>query len=280
MQTWPRWAIVTVGVVLLLIGAAGTCTKYIWSPSVDPAPRPTPTPTPDPYPRPDPSDVWKSLDPPTSNVIKGVLELPAPMEVNATRRFIPIVAKCDNEVRWLVSSHATAQVDVLESRQTNSIMVFPKPGLEDTIVILAYSAKDGKPTAAALTFISVKGDRPPPGPTPPTPDPPQPGAITKLHVTFLLDYTKQTRAISDIVNSKELRQWLKEHNHEVHELSARDNLKALGLDEHVKGKAPPLLILQTVGETGVPEGQVLLVAPLTSIQAVKDAIIKVTGKKE
>jgi hypothetical protein len=200
------------------------------------------------------------------------------MEVSSSRRFVPIVAKCDNEVKWLVSSQASHQVDVLESRETNSIMVFPKPNLDDMIVVLAYTSKEGKPTNAVITFIAVKTDRPPPGPTPPSPDPPVPGAITKLHVTFLLDYTKQTRAISDIVNSKELRQWLKERGHETHELSVRDNLKALGLDEHVKGKTPPLLILQTAGESNVPEGQVLFVGNLASVQTVKDSVTKITGK--
>lgn len=271
MHSWPRWAVYVAGALLLLVAGAGTCTKYvgpIWTP-------PTPAP---PNPRPDLNDVWKSLDPPSSNVIQGVLELPPAMEVNANRRFVPIVAKCENEVRWLVSSQATRQVDVLESKATNSIMVFPKPNTEDLIVVLAYTAKEGKPTNAVITFIAVKNDIPPPEPKPPDPEPPSPGTIKKLHVTFLLDYTKQTRAIADIVNSRELRAWLKERGHEVHELSIREDLKALGLDEHVKGKTPPLLILQTAKDGNVSEGQVLHVVTLGSVQQVKEEVTKVTGK--
>lgn len=282
MQSWPRCAVYTVGVIILLIAGAGTCTKYI-GPFWSPIPTPQPGPGPVPNPRPDPSDVWRALDSPTSNVIQGVLELPPAMEVSASRRFVPVVAKCDNEVRWLISSSLTgAQVDVLESRATNSIMVFPKPQVDDLIVVLAYTSKENKPSNSVITFIRVKGDKPPPGPPGPgpgpTPDPPAPGNINRLHVTFVLDYSKQTRAISDVVNSKDLRAWLSEHGHEVHELSIRDNLKALGLDEHVHGKTPPLVILQTAQDTGVKEGQVLLVTPLTTIQGVKDAVTKITGK--
>jgi hypothetical protein len=202
------------------------------------------------------------------------------MEVNSSRRFVPIVAKCDNEVRWLVSSQTGQQVDVLESRATNSIMVFPRPNQEDMIVVLAYTAKENKPTNSVITFIAIKADKPPPGPgpNPPSPDPPTPGNIGKLHVTFLLDYTKQTRAISDIVNSRDLRQWLTENGHQIHELSIKDDLKALGLDEHVRGKAPPLLILQTAKDGNVAEGQVLFVGSLNSVQQVKENIAKITGK--
>jgi hypothetical protein len=160
-------------------------------------------------------------------------------------------------------------------------MVFPRPNQEDMIVVLAYTAKENKPTSAVITFIAIKADKPPPGPPgpqPPSPDPPVPGNIGKLHVTFLLDYTKQTRAISDIVNSRELRQWLTENGHQIHELSIKDNLKELGLDEHVKGKSPPLLILQTAKDGNVAEGQVLFVGALNSVQQVKENIAKITGK--
>jgi len=275
MQNWPRWAIYVVGAVILAAASIGTCTKYIGPIYTPPSPNP---PGPPPIPRPEPNDVWKSLDAPNTNIIAGLIELPAPMEVSSTRRFIPVAAKCDNEVKWLVSSQHGHQVDVLESKATNSIMVFPRPNTDDMIVVLAYTSKENKPSNAVITFIAVKADRPPPGPTPPGPEPPVPGNVAKLHVTFLLDYTKQTRAISDIVNNRELRQWLSEKGHNIHELSVRENLKELGLDEHVKGKTPPLLILQTAQDGAIKEGQVLFVGSLSSVQQVKDNVTKITGK--
>jgi hypothetical protein len=279
MKTWPRWAVWTVAGVFLLIGGYGTYVKYAGN-DVKPAPAPTP------LVKTDIGEVWKSLDPPSTNSIPGLIELPPAMEVNASRRYIPITAKCDNEVRWLVSSQSGQPVDALESRAINSIMVFPRIGVDDLVVVVAYTAKENKPSNAVVTFIQIKADKPPPGPNPdpkpgpgPTPTPtPTPGQITKLHVTFLLDYTKQTPAIATIVNSKDLRSWLADKGHQVHELSIKENLKNLGLDELVKGKNPPLLILQTTQEANVKEGQVLLIDNLTSVQQVKEAVTKITGK--
>lgn len=272
MQNWPRWAIYAVGAAILAAASVGTCIKYTGPIYTPPGPNPSP------IPRPEPSDIWKSLDTPSANAIAGLIELPLPMEVSSTRRFIPVTAKCDNEVKWLVSSQHGHQVDVLESRVTNSIMVFPRPNTDDMIVVLAYTSRDNKPSNAVITFIAVKTDKPPPGPTPPGPEPPAPGNVAKLHVTFLLDYTKQTRQISEIVNSRELRQWLSERGHQIHELSVRENLKDLGLDEHIKGKSPPLLILQTAHDGVVKEGQVLFAGNLLSVQQVKDVITKITDK--
>lgn len=271
-MNWPKWVIYTVGVAIVLIAGVGACTGTVVKNWPKPAPAPAPSP------KPNPSDIWQALSTPSSNVVQGVLELPAAMEVSSSRRYIPIAAKCDNEVRWLVSSSLTGTVDALESRILNSIMIFPKPNADDTIVVVAYTSQDDKPTSSAITIIKVKADKLPPGPAPtPSPDPPPDppaGQITKLHVTFLLDPAKQTRAISDVINNKELRQYLEERGHEIHELSIRDNLKALGLDTYIQGKSPPLLILQTKKEPNVKEGEVLSVTPLTTIQQVKDTINK------
>src|SRR5579872_1358300 len=154
MQTWPKLAVYAAGAVILLLAGAGTCSKYVgtWVP----APNVTPQPGPNPNPKPDPVDVWKPFEAPTSNVIQGVLELPAALEVSSSRRFVPINAKCDNDVRWLISStQSGAQVEAIECKSTNSVMVFPKP------------------SAAAITFVKVKADKPPPGPPSP-PNPPSP----------------------------------------------------------------------------------------------------------
>src|SRR5579872_2781958 len=172
MQTWPKLAVYAAGAVILLLAGAGTCSKYVgtWVP----APNVTPQPGPNPNPKPDPVDVWKPFEAPTSNVIQGVLELPAALEVSSSRRFVPINAKCDNDVRWLISStQSGAQVEAIECKSTNSVMVCPKPNADDVIVVIAYTAQANKPSAAAITFVKVKADKPPPGPPSP-PNPPSP----------------------------------------------------------------------------------------------------------
>lgn len=294
MQAWPRWATWTVAIIILLAAGAGTCIKQNGgslpipfptpAPSVDPTPTPIPTP---PIPIPKPSELWQPLDAPTVNSVPG-LELPAPMEISSSRRYITITAKSANKVKWLVSSQIGRLPDVLVNESANTIMVLPTPNTTDVIAVLAYTANNGVPTTAAITFIKITADKPTPVPNPnptPTPNPvpdPTPTPIpkvTKLHLTFYLDFTHQTRAISDITNNKDLREFLASEGHDVHELSSKDDkvLKVLGLEKDLAGKNPPLLIIQAK-QDGDGDGLYLDAIPLTSVQAVKDAITKYTGK--
>lgn len=296
MQGWPRWALWSVLVVTVLAAGTGTCIQQnggslpipFPKPAPSPVVDPVPTPTPTPIPVPKPTDLWQPLDAPTANSVPG-LELPAPMEISSSRRYITITAKSANKVKWLVSSQIGKLPDVLVNESANTIMVLPTPNTADVIAVLAYTANNGIPTAAAITFIKITADRPlpVPGPTPnptPTPDPnptPVPAPkVTKLHLTFFLDFSHQTRAISDIVNNKELREMLASDGHDVHELSAKDvaTIKALGLDKDITGKNPPLLIIQAKQDGGEGDGVFIDAIPLTSVQAVKDAVTKYTGK--
>lgn len=281
-QASNKWLIVGLFALLITVGGVGTCTKYV-GPIVGPTPAPAPGPGPD---RPiGPNDVWQALESPTKNVVPG-LELPPPLQISASRKFVIVVAKCNSRVRWLVSSKSGTPVDALESPITNSILIFTTGKSNDALIILAYAANNGYPTDPAITFIAITGDTPPPHPDPdpdprPDPDPPTKNP-SKLHVTFLLDFNKQTRAISDIINNQELRKWLTEADHKVHEVSIRDAHK-YNLDMYIEGKSPPLLILQTQAVDGYKDGTMVPnvgVTPLYSVGSVKDAIMKATGKKE
>jgi hypothetical protein len=262
MKSLPKWAVYCLVIVLLVAGSIGTCINN-FGPIYNPSPGPDG--------KIDPSVVWSPLEPPSNYKVPGI-ELPAPMEVSSGRRYITITAKCDNEVKWLVSSqNAKTPIDVLESKLTNTILVFPgKSDNNDLIVVIAYTAIENKPSNAAITFIRVQSDKPPPGPSP-TPGP-EPDPVDKVHVTFILDYNRMTRAITDIVNNKDLRTWLKDKGHEVHELSIKDDLEGLGLRKYVEKLIMPVLVIQTT------KGNVLLATQLTSVQQVKDAVTKITGK--
>lgn len=282
-QPNKQWLTVVLVALLILVGGIGTCTKYI-GPLLGPTPSPQPGPLPNPIPQPGPNAVWQPLEMPAKNVVPG-LELPAPTQISASRKYIIVAAKCGSRVRWLVTAKSGSTVDALESPLTNSILIFTTGKPNDVLMVLAYSVVNNVATDPAVTFIAVTGDTPPPNPDPaPGPDPaPEPGTKpSKLHVTFLLDFNKQTRAISDVINDSGLRKWLNDNGHKVHEVSIRD-AHTYNLDTYIEGKAPPLLILQTQGVDGFKEGTLVHdvgVTQLYSVQGVKDAIIKATGKKE
>jgi hypothetical protein len=265
--TWPKWALYVAFGFFVLIGGTGTCIKF--SSSSNPVPVPTPNKV---------LAVWDNLPVPTSNTVNG-LKLPSPIEINASQRYIIIAADCPNEVRWLVSNqNPLAKIEVLECKLINSIMIFPDMfNQPDVIVVIAYTTNESKPTSPAITAIKVKssGPKPPPIPVPtpdPTPTPTPLPTVSSVHVTFILDYNKMTRSISDITNSKELRDFIKEGNNEVHELSTRDDLEGLGLKKYIGNTLPPMVVIQD------QKGNVLNVSSLASIQQVKDLINKATGK--
>lgn len=277
-----QWALIALFGLLIVVGGVGTCTKYI-GPIVGPTPAPQPSPGPAPANGPTPNDVWQPLEGPSKNVVPG-LELPAPTTISATRKFVIVAAKCNNRVRWLISSRSGTPIEALESKLTNSVLIFTTGKPKDTIVVLAYSAVNSMPTDTAVTFIAITGDTPPPTPDPdpnPPPEPTQPH-VSKLHVTYLLDFPKQTRAISDVINDAGLRKWLTDQGHKIHEVSIKDAAN-YNLDPYIEGKAAPLLILQAQAEPGIKEGSLITpdgVTQLYSVQGVKDAVLKATGKKE
>lgn len=279
-----QWALIALFGLLIAAGGVGTCTKYV-GPINGPTPIPQPGPGPGLLPGgpPTPSDVWHPLDGPTKNVVPG-LELPPPTTISVTRKFVIVAAKCNNQVRWLISSRSGTPIEALESKLTNSVLIFTTGKPRDTIVVLAYSAVNNLPTDTAITFIAITGDTPPPNPDPdPNPPPePAPNHVSKLHVTFLLDFAKQTRAISDVINDPGLRKWLTDQGHKIHEVSIKD-AGNYNLDTYIEGKAAPLLILQAQAESGIKEGTLITpdgVTQLYSVQGVKDAVLKATGKKE
>lgn len=277
-KTWLTYVLFA---ALLMVGGVGTCLKYVPQPVPIPTPGPTPGPIPGPTPNPI-SEVWQALELPAKNIVSG-LELPAPMQISSTRKYIIITAKCASPVRWLISAKSGVALEALESKLTNSILIFTTGQPQDTIVALAYSVISGKPTDTAITFVHLTNDTPPPEPGPePTPTPGPTALPSKLHVTFLLDFTKTTRAVSDVINSADLRQWLASRGHKIHEVSIRDADK-YNLDVELNGKTPPLLVLQAQAEGAIKEGTLVKpdgILPLLSVQGVKDAVLKATGKKE
>jgi hypothetical protein len=275
-----QWALIALFGLLVIVGGVGTCTKYV-GPIVGPSPPPANGPSQEV--RVTPNDIWQPLEGPTKHVVPG-LELPAPTTIGPSRKFIIVAAKCSNNVRWLISSSSGTPIEALESKLTNSVLIFTTGKPKDTIIVLAYSSINNVPTDTAITFIAVTGDLPPPHPDPdPEPAPnPTPKHPAKLHVTYLLDFAKQTQAISEVINDPGLRKWLADRGHKIHEVSIKD-AHNYNLDIYIEGKAAPLLILQAQAEPGMRDGTLVEpdgVMQLYSIQGVKDAVLKATGKKE
>ena len=275
-----QWLTIVLIALLILVGGVGTCTKYL-GPGIIPAPKPSPGP---PTPEPTPTIVWQPLGMPIKNIVPG-LELPAPVKISASRKYIILAAKCSTRVRWLISSKSGLPVDALESPLTNSILIFTTGKVDDVLAVLAYAATGNAATDPAITLVTLTGDAPTPPPAPgpnpgPTPNPTK--KPEKLHVTFLLDFTKQTQAITDVINNAGLRKWLNDNGHKVHEISIKD-ASTYNLIDEIKGKVPPLLILQAQSGNGFKDGDIVPgvgVTQLYSIQGVKDAVDAATGKKE
>jgi hypothetical protein len=183
----------------------------------------------------------------------------------------------------LVFSKVGRGLDVLESPLTNSIMIFPVGNVDDTITVMAYTATDDAvPSDTVLTTIKVKSDQPIPKPkivVTPTPPAvtvePEPTAhtVSKVHVTFYVDFNKKTRAISDVIDDQALRKWLIDAGHKVHELSVNDDLGVLGLADELKGKYAPQVIIQVLEGTD-KEGTLLDIEPMSAVQQVKELVTK------
>ena len=287
---------------VIIFGAIGAYTQYVGpihlpnptpapvpAPGPKPAPTPTPAPAPAPAPDPVPSDLWSVLQAPSKNEVSG-LKLPAPIEVPLGKKYIQVTADCKYKVHWLVSGrNAQAPIETLESPVSNTILVLP--GGEDIIVVIAYSVDDkGLPTEPAITYLKVNAPAPEPEPKPdptpsPTPSPaptPKPGTKpTKVHLTFIYDKSKQTRAISDVVNDAALRASLAPYlADKVHELDPnKDKLADYHLDTYVTGKTLPIMVIQTSTEPGIKGGDVVFSGTFTSSQQVKDAVNNVLGVK-
>lgn len=289
MKNMPTWIKYTLLGVIAFVALVGACNHYVGpiytptaNPTVLPAKHPTATgPVLGLAGRPDPNTVWRTLEPPNRQK-SAAIELPTTIEVPVSQRYIMVAARCNNDVKWLVSSTTGKTIEVLESPLTNSIMVFPNPSVSDVIAVLAYTSSGDKPTDAVITFIRVLTDKPPP--TPPIPVVPTPpigpvSKATKFHVTFVLDKDRQTRAISDIVNNKDLRTWLKDNGHQIHELSIKADTTVEtgnGFDAFIKGKPAPLLVIQDAD--GDKPGTIEYADVLTDLTQVQNIISKLLSK--
>lgn len=295
-STLPKWLGYVILVGLFLVGSAGTCTQK-FGPlfPVTPAPvTPTPTPVidgppPVPGPVPPPSSTakmaWVPLEAPSKNELDSIA-LPKPWEVTATQRYVTVQAKCNNQVQWLVSSQTGKQLEVLKCEPLNSIMIFPAVGTDDSIIVMAYTSANDKPTPPAITLIKVvAGNKPEPRPDPkpepePKPEPkPEPVRFEHAHVTFIIDKAKQTRAVSDVLLSQDLRKWLKDNGHELHEVNYDPAvLKTWKLDTYLEGRRPPVVVIQGLSDTKELNGKFLDVGPVTSVQQIKDLVNKALDK--
>jgi hypothetical protein len=252
----------------LILAITGHCHRL---PSPSDIIKPTPV-KPTPVKPPLDAPPWPVLEPPHANK-NAAIELPEPMEVADGRKYVVVTAKAATPVQWLVNNSTDKPLTVLRHDATTSLMIFPNPG-DDTIAVIAYTAVGGLPSDPVITFIRVKADKPPPQPDP-TPAPTPNVKSTKLHVTYVVDFAKQTPAIGAVLNNSALRTRLADAGHKVHEVSIRDSaVQELGLTSYVEGKPLPLVVLQTQEEPGIKEGRVLHVGPMTSIQQVQDAVTK------
>jgi hypothetical protein len=253
------------------------------------SPASTPPPVAVEAPKLDPQAVWRTLEVPSANKVTG-LELPTPTEITSSRRYITITAKCTGEVKWLVQSQAKIAIEVLESKLTNSVMIFPNNKEADVITVSAYTVVDGKPGDMATTTIKVTAPipvkpvsiDPPAVEKPPEPKvepkvepvvekPPEPvsSMLAPKHITFVTDKTKTAqKTANELVSDKAFRTWLMQQGIEVHELSMTDDLDTPKMKQYVQQHGTPVYVLQN------DKGNVLHSDKVVSITGIKDGIAK------
>jgi hypothetical protein len=129
---------------------------------------------------------WKEVTLPSSSKVAG-LELPPDQQVPGTKRFVLLTAKTDKpeqEVKWLViGSVANSQPSAITFTSSKTLQVFPV-GHKDLIVVIAWTAVDGKLSEPAVTRIEVDG--PPPPAATVAPAPVKRLAAVPAHITVLV----------------------------------------------------------------------------------------------
>jgi hypothetical protein len=149
---------------------------------------------------------------PALNKVVG-LELPPEQTVNFDEGFVPILAQCKGEVKWLVVS----QVNVKYITMPGNSIIISVPPQGGAISVFAVGIVDGKLTDFARTSITVRGGLAPPGPAPgpgpnpgpgpaPGPNPPQGGPF---HITFIVDLNNTTPELAQVLNSQAIQQAVK-----------------------------------------------------------------------
>lgn len=207
------------------------------------------------------------------------ITLPEDREVGSKTRVVSVQAETKDEkaeVQWVVFNlNDENPVEALSSGKT--LLVFPNDQ-DDVIVVLAYTAVDGKATAPVRTLIKVVTKKPPgPKPTPkpdPEPTPPQPntGGAVK-HVTFVIDASKQTAAVASVLRDADLRKSLSDAGIKPHlTTTASAAVTEGGLSEGVKtAGGAPAVVLQDA------DGNILAAAKITDSAAVKALVGKYKG---
>lgn len=176
-------------------------TVLAWSPALAQKPQETEQTSPPPV-------AAATEDAPSAGVV--ALELPPDQIVSSDEGFVTVTAKTKGkQVRWLIVSLTGGdKVKYLPIDLTNSVVVSVPKTQGAVIAVFAVANVDGELTDFARTTITVKGASPNPGPPPtpdPTPQPPQPVVQGPLHITFIVDVTKTTPALAQLINSKPLR---------------------------------------------------------------------------
>jgi hypothetical protein len=136
----------------------------------------------------------------SANKVTG-LELPIDQTVSFDEGFVPILAQCKGEVKWLVVS----QVKVKYITMPGNSIIISVPPQGGTISVFAVGIVDGKFTEFAKTNITVTPGaiaQNPPGPNPPGPV----QGAGPLHITFIVDLNNTTPEMASVLNSQAIQQ--------------------------------------------------------------------------
>lgn len=218
----------------------------------------------------------KAVGVPQSSKVTG-LELPADQEVSGKQRVVFVPAKAAGKVKWVVlNANSDTPVQSMELSSSKTLLVFPADQ-DDLIIVMAYTVVDGEPSETARTLITVKGsgDKPGPGPGPNPPAPPAPPAAGPLHVTFIVDFEKQTPDIAAAINDRDLRQYLSSGKHQVHVVGVKSkSVVEDGLSGPLgQAGGPPAVVLQDA------QGVVLAASKFKTSADVRQLVDKVVGGK-
>ena len=151
--------------------------------------------------------------------ISHAADIEIPKEIKAkVGEFVQIRSTAIGEVEWYVMDAGIQFLpfDLLKDRKT-AILFTLNPG---TYRVMAWSAKDSKPTPAAICTVTIEGLQPTP-PTPPAPPaPPEPSALEKRLKPFY-DHDPDLKRKDQI-------QVLANFFDELHKLSGDMNIKTVG----------------------------------------------------
>lgn len=171
-----------------------------------------------------------------SNEVDG-LKLPPNQTVPFDEGFVSLHAVTTGTVQWLVLSTNQKVKYKVNPATPNDIDVgiSPYPG---TITVFAIAVVNGKLTEYARTDITITGAGPP---TPPAPV----AFALPLHLSYIVDPTKQTDAIKSILESSSLRTQLANKQVLVRQYNINDPIVTQKNFTAVLQKyGAPMLILQ------------------------------------